>query len=129
MGKKDVSISGSDETSNRDSYDDGFLVAGEDVEDLTMLTTPDENDVAVTLRARHLNEKSFTRIGQSVLVAVNSFMRFDLQEQNNLLQQYIFEYKNPIDQNQRLEPHLYQLASDAYLRMRRMAENQVIIFR
>ena len=129
MGKKDASISESDESSNRVSNEDGFLVAGEDVEDLTMLTTPDESDVAVTLRARLLNKKSYTRIGQSVLVAVNSFQRFDLQEQNDLLQQYIFEYKSPIDQNQRLEPHLYQLASDTYLRMRRMAENQVIIFR
>jgi chitin synthase len=129
MGKKDASISESNETSNRVSNEDGFLVAGEDVDDLTMLTTPDESDVAVTLRARLLNKKSYTRIGQSVLVAVNLFQRFDLQEQNDLLQQYIFEYKNPFDHNQRLEPHLYQLASDAYLRMRRMAENQVIIFR
>jgi myosin heavy subunit len=129
MRKNDASTSESDDSRSKVSNEDGFLVAGEDVEDLTMLTTPDEDDVAVTLRARLLNKKMYTRIGQSVLVAVNLFQRFDVQEQNDLLQQYIVEYKSPIDENQRLEPHLYQLTSDTYLRMRRMAENQVILFR
>ncbi|KAH8550239.1 chitin synthase [Umbelopsis sp. PMI_123] len=126
MKKKIEAYGDRDESSNTVSNHE-FLVAGEDVEDLTMLTTPEENDVAVTLRARLLNKKIYTRIGHSVLIAVNSFDSFEHQVQSDLLQQYIFEYKNPIDQ-QRLEPHIFQLTSDAYLRMRRMGENQVILF-
>jgi myosin heavy subunit len=110
--------------------DDALMMAGKDVQDLICLTTADEHDVAVTLRARLLYKKMYTSIGSSVLVSLNPFRLAEAEVENGMLQKYIHEYKNPLEHHQkRLEPHIFQLTADAYLRMRRLAENQVILFR
>jgi chitin synthase len=109
--------------------DDVLLVAGKDVADLTSLTTPNEQDVAVTLRARMLDKNTYTAIGSSVLVSLNPFHHADEDVQNEGVQKYIREYKYPLETKERLEPHIFQLTADVYLRMRRLAENQVIMFR
>jgi myosin heavy subunit len=108
---------------------EGVLISGENVDNLTMLAVPDETNVAKTLRTRLLNAKLYTKVGSACLIALNPYSQVESDVQVNTVQQYIEEYKYPRERAKRLEPHVFQLSADAYYRLRRLAEDQAIVFR
>ncbi|KAI9302596.1 chitin synthase-domain-containing protein [Cunninghamella echinulata] len=95
----------------------------QDLVDLTLLDPIDEDSITSTLKIRFENGSYYTKINDSVLLAVNSFK--EQQQQDSL--QYVAEYKDTSDTVGALPPHVYQLTNQAYLHMRRTGIDQSIL--
>lgn len=108
---------------------EGILISGDNVENLTMLAVPDETNVTKALKTRFFNGKIYTKLGDFCLMAVNPYQHMEPSVQLSTIQKYIDEYKNPRERMERLDPHVFQTSADAYYRLRRLAEDQVIVFR
>lgn len=99
----------------------------QDVPDLTQLTAPTEDAITATLRVRFENDCIYTRINDSILVAINPYKDIPLSKASS---DYVAEYKEIMSENiEPLPPHVFQLANQAYLHMRRTGIDQSIILR
>lgn len=100
----------------------------QNVADLAQLDSPTEDSITATLRNRFENDAIYTRINDSVLVAVNPYKE-SLQLQTS--PEYVAEYKEmtTTENLAPLAPHLYQMTNQAYLHMRRTGIDQSIILR
>ncbi|KAG0166565.1 hypothetical protein DFQ28_006404 [Apophysomyces sp. BC1034] len=91
--------------------------------DLAQLNPPTEDDIVATLKLRFQNDTIYTRINDSVLLAVNPNKELI---QDSL--QYVAEYKDTTAENlEPLPPHVFQMTNQAYLHMRRTGIDQSII--
>lgn len=98
----------------------------QDVGDLTLLSPATEDAITATLRVRFDNDSIYTRISDSILVAMNPYKDTLMSHSSP---DYVAEYKAlPADQDQLL-PHIYQITNQAYLHMRRTAVDQSLILR
>ncbi|KAI9261519.1 chitin synthase-domain-containing protein [Phascolomyces articulosus] len=93
--------------------------------DLSQLSSPTEDSITATLRVRYENDTIYTRINDAILVALNPY-KDTLTSHTS--PEYVTEYKEIQTEAQleQLPPHLYQIANQAYLHMRRTGIDQSI---
>lgn len=104
--------------------------------DLVQLLPGPTNDGALTdaavglIRDRFLHDDTFTRLGPShALVAVNPHKRAPAAFDNDVLYAYGDEYRSRTAPVDRLQPHIFQIAADAYFAMRRTGRDTCLFFR
>ncbi|KAI7863303.1 chitin synthase-domain-containing protein [Spinellus fusiger] len=102
------------------------LLPGAHVTDLTDIERPSEEAIVTTIRARFLQDKIYTRIRHSILLAVNPYkdIRSSIQDASA---NYLLEYKDT-ENRERLDPHLFQHVNQAYFHMRRTGKDQSVVF-
>ncbi|KAI9314523.1 chitin synthase-domain-containing protein [Dichotomocladium elegans] len=97
----------------------------QDVPDLTQLQSPTEDTITGTLRVRFEKDAIYTRINDSILVALNPYKSTALSQAS---QDYVAEYKEILAESiETLPPHVFQIANQAYLHMRRTGVDQSIL--
>ncbi|OAD65823.1 glycosyltransferase family 2 protein [Phycomyces blakesleeanus NRRL 1555(-)] len=102
------------------------ILPGAHVTDLTDIENLTEEAIVTTVRARFLQDKIYTRIRNSILLAVNPYkdIRSSIQEASA---NYLTEYKDT-ENRDRLDPHIFQHVNQAYFHMRRTGQDQSIVF-
>ncbi|KAG2224722.1 hypothetical protein INT45_009037 [Circinella minor] len=97
----------------------------QNIADLSQLSSPTEDSITASLRVRYENDIIYTRINDAILVALNPYKN---TLQSHTSPEYVTEYKEIQTEatEQQLPPHLYQLANQAYLHMRRTGVDQSI---
>lgn len=100
----------------------------ENVTDLTTLTSISDDIIVACLRERFLAGIIYTGIGSSALVAVNPY-KYVPSTADSVLMQYAMEYRDAAEEKTYLDPHIFQLANNAYYHMRRTSQDQVILIR
>ncbi|KAI0027842.1 glycosyltransferase family 2 protein [Vararia minispora EC-137] len=98
----------------------------EAVEDLATLSQISDDVIVSCLRERYLSDTIYTRIGPSVLVAVNPH-KYVPSNADSVLHKYAQEYRSTAPEKPRLPPHIFQLANNAYYHMRRTTQDQSIL--
>jgi chitin synthase len=88
--------------------------------------SPTESEVAQTLRDRFVRDAIYTRVGARVLVSINPGKPV-LSSNDGNCAQYVDEYKNTNGEKEALDPHVWQMASRAYMHMRRSGTDQSIL--
>jgi chitin synthase len=96
--------------------------------DLTQLSPISEDIIVACLRERFMTDTIYTNIGTSALVALNPH-KYVSSNADSVLHKYAAEYRDSSGQNDRLPPHVFQLANNAYYHMRRTTQDQCIVFR
>lgn len=92
--------------------------------DLTLTETQTETEIAQTLRDRFVRDVVYTRIGPRVMVTINPGKPLASSNEATCAE-YVEEYKNPTGEP--LNPHVFQVASGAYLHLRRTGLDQAIV--
>lgn len=100
----------------------------EAVNDLTTLSTISDDIIVSCLRERFLSDNIYTNLGSSALVAVNPH-KYVASNADSVLHKYAAEYRNTAEGTERLPPHIFQLANNAYYHMRRTTQDQSIVLR
>ncbi|QRV84830.1 chitin synthase [Ceratobasidium sp. AG-Ba] len=99
----------------------------ESVDDLAALFPSISDDIIVScLRERFLSDTIYTAVGSHALVALNPH-KYVNSVADSVLMQYASEYRNT-DVDVPREPHIFQLANNAYYHMRRTTQDQSIVF-
>ena len=100
----------------------------QNIADLSQLSSPTEDSITASLRVRYENDIIYTRINDAILVALNPYKT---ALQSHTSPEYVTEYKEIQTEatEQQLPPHLYQIANQAYLHMRRTGVDQSIFLR
>ncbi|KAI0062534.1 glycosyltransferase family 2 protein [Artomyces pyxidatus] len=98
----------------------------EAVSDLTTLSPISDDIIVSCLRERFMSDTIYTNIGTSALVALNPH-KYVSSNADSILHKYAAEYRNTADGKERLPPHIFQLANNAYYHMRRTTQDQSII--
>lgn len=107
--------------------------------DLSQLPHPTEDNLTAILANRFQRGQIYTRIASSVLIQLNPFSPGKVDLPENVLQEQVLTYKD----GARLvpttgaaaaagtisAPHAIQMATSAYLHMRRTGQDQAIITR
>ena len=100
----------------------------EAVTDLTKLSPLSDDVVVACLRERFMSDNIYTNIGTSGLVALNPH-KYVASNSDSVLHKYAAEYRDTSEHQERLPPHIFQTANDAYYHMRRTTQDQCILFR
>ncbi|KAJ1977574.1 hypothetical protein H4R35_002241 [Dimargaris xerosporica] len=101
-----------------------------DVANLAQLpsyATLTENELVEVLQRRYQRDAIYTQIGNRALVAVNPHGPLEIFDDAHV-QQYVDDYRNTSGQRTVLDPHVFQLAANAYLMMRRTGQDQSLVF-
>ncbi len=105
-------------------------------QDLSQVPQPTEDNLTATLANRFQHGQFYTRIASSVLIQLNPFHSGKVELSENILQDQVLTYKDGArlvagsGHNQRMPPpHAIELATSAYLHMRRTGQDQSIITR
>ncbi|QRW11374.1 Myosin head (motor domain) [Ceratobasidium sp. AG-Ba] len=97
------------------------------VDDLAALFPSISDDIVVScLRECFLSDAIYTAVGSHALVALNPH-KYVNSVADLVLMQYASEYRNT-DLDVPREPHIFQLANNAYYHMRRTTQDQSIVF-
>lgn len=100
----------------------------ESVDDLAALFPSISDDIIVScLRERFLSDTIYTAVGSHALVALNPH-KYVNSVADSVLMQYASEYRNTDPDGEPREPHIFQLANNAYYHMRRTTQDQSIVF-
>ncbi|KAI8150030.1 chitin synthase-domain-containing protein [Fennellomyces sp. T-0311] len=104
------------------------------INDLTDINNLTEEALVTTIRSRFLQDKIYTRIRNSTLIAVNPYKDILGPRLCETSEQYLAEYKDPAKDHQQhphqqLDPHIFQHVNQAYFHLRRTGHDQSIIFR
>ncbi|CAE6372477.1 unnamed protein product [Rhizoctonia solani] len=100
----------------------------ESVDDLSALYPSISDDIIVScLRERFLSDTIYTALGSHALVALNPH-KYVNASADSLLMQYASEYRDAERDGPPREPHIFQLANNAYYHMRRTTQDQSIVF-
>lgn len=100
----------------------------EAVTDLSKLSPVNDDVIVACLRERFMSDLIYTGAGSSGLVALNPH-KYVSSNADSVLQQYAAEYRDTSGHSERLPPHIFQLANNAYYHMRRTTQDQGIVFR
>ncbi|TIB82801.1 chitin synthase 8 [Wallemia mellicola] len=95
------------------------------MDDISKLRDTSDDAVLSYLRDRFLGDQIYTRLGTSSIVALNPLKYIPLNS-DKVLHDYALEYRQT-DKHERLGPHIFQLAADAYYYMRRSSKDNNII--
>ncbi|KAI9597706.1 chitin synthase-domain-containing protein [Syncephalis fuscata] len=102
----------------------------EDREDLVQIPAESLNDdsVAECLRTRHGREQPYTNCGSSTLTVVNPGRYISIMG-DETAKQYARQYRDVESADQtELSPHVFGLATKIYMNLRRLGQDQGIIF-
>ncbi|KAL4258503.1 TRAFAC class myosin-kinesin ATPase superfamily protein [Pleurotus pulmonarius] len=99
----------------------------EAVTDLSQLSHLTEDVIVACLRERFMSDHIYTNIGSSALVAVNPH-KYIASNSDAVLNKYAAEYRDTSEHKEKLPPHIFQLANNAYYHMRRTTQDQCILF-
>jgi len=99
----------------------------EDIRDLNPLS---KESIVNNLRDRYANNAFYTRIGSNIVIAVNPNRRTDAisEETEMSYLEDAMDTSNEVSKK-KLPPHVYEIASKAYLHLCRNGEDQSIILR
>ncbi|KAJ1970004.1 hypothetical protein IWQ62_000242 [Dispira parvispora] len=86
-----------------------------------------DDDVVDVLCNRYRKDAIYTQIGTRSLVAVNPNAPLEIFNDVHV-QHYVEDYRNTSGQRTVLDPHVFQVAANAYLMMRRTGLDQSIVF-
>ncbi|RKP37869.1 chitin synthase-domain-containing protein [Dimargaris cristalligena] len=86
-----------------------------------------DDDVVEVLHNRYRKDSVYTQIGNRVLLAVNPNGPLEISNDVHV-QQYVDDYRNTSGQRTVLDPHVFQIAANAYLMMRRTGADQSLVF-
>lgn len=100
----------------------------EGITDLASLSPVSDDVIVSCLRERFMSDNIYTNIGSSGIVAVNPH-KYISSSADSVLHKYAAEYRDTSETKERLPPHLFQLANNAYFHMRRTTQDQCILFR
>ncbi|KAI0049900.1 glycosyltransferase family 2 protein [Auriscalpium vulgare] len=98
----------------------------EAINDLTTLSPISDDTIVSCLRERFLSDTIYTNVGTSALVAVNPH-KYVPSNADSVMQKYAAEHRSTHPEKERLPPHIFQLANNAYYHMRRTTQDQSII--
>lgn len=104
--------------------------------DLSQLPYPTEDNLTAILANRFQRGQIYTRIASSVVIQLNPFTPGKVDLPENVLQEQVLAYKDGarlvptagVNSNASA-PHAIQMATSAYLHMRRTGQDQAIITR
>lgn len=97
------------------------------VEDLVDMKLCDSESITNMLYLRYQSDKFFTHVGSRLMISVNpltTHASFD----DATLKKYVTDYRNFTSEREALSPHIFSLANNAYLHIRRSGLDQVIVF-
>ena len=97
-------------------------------DDLAALPSISDDIIVSILRDRFLSDVIYTGIGTSALIAVNPH-KFVTSNADSALVEYAAEYRETSEEKERLPPHIFQIANNAYYHMRRTSQDQSILMR
>jgi chitin synthase len=100
----------------------------EAVTDLSTLSPISDDIIVSCIRERFMTDSIYTKIGTSVLVAVNPH-KYITTNSDSVMHKYAAEYRDTSVGKEVLPPHIFQLANHAYFHMRRTSQDQSIILR
>ena len=105
-----------------------------DQADLSQLPNPSEDNLTSILANRFQRGQFYTRIASSVLIQLNPYTQGKIDLPENVLQEQVLTYKDGArlgiaSGNGVSAPHVIQMATSAYLHMRRTGQDQAIITR
>jgi len=91
--------------------------------------SPISDDIIVAcLRERFMTDHVYTNIGSSGVVALNPH-KYVASNSDSMLHKYAAEYRDSSEHKEKLPPHVFQIANNAYYHMRRTTQDQCILFR
>jgi chitin synthase len=99
----------------------------ESITDLTTLSIISDDIIVSCIRERFMSDSIYTSIGTSGLVAVNPH-KYVPTNADSVLQKYAAEYRDTRETLEKLPPHIFQLANNAYFHMRRTTQDQCLLF-
>ena len=100
----------------------------EAITDLATLPSISDDILVSCIRERYMTDNIYTNIGTSALVAVNPH-KYVPSNADAVLHKYAAEYRNSSEEREKLPPHIFQLANNAYYHMRRTTQDQCILLR
>lgn len=105
---------------------------------LSALPSIAEDTILATLRERYVTSQQYTQLGSSAIVSMNPLASLPLNSDVSL-QDYIHEYFRSAGDDvigaeagsskERLSPHAFRLALNAYYNMRRTGQDQIVLMR
>ncbi|KJA23760.1 glycosyltransferase family 2 protein [Hypholoma sublateritium FD-334 SS-4] len=98
----------------------------EAVTDLAHLAQISDDIVVACLRERFMTDTIYTSVGTSGLIALNPH-KYVSSNADSILHKYAAEYRDSSEHHERLSPHIFQMANDAYYHMRRTTQDQCIV--
>lgn len=96
--------------------------------DLSQLSSISDDIIVACLRERFMTDTIYTNIGTSSLVALNPH-KYVSSNADSILHKYAAEYRDSSDHQERLPPHIFQTANNAYYHMKRTTQDQCLVFR
>lgn len=98
----------------------------DNVINLSQLSSVTDDFIVACLRERFLKDSTYTRVGSSAIVAVNPH-KYVASSSDTVLVSYAQEYRDTSATKIYKEPHVFQLANNAYYNMRRTGQDQCIL--
>ena len=98
----------------------------DNVVNLSQLPSVTDDFIVACLRERFLKGSIYTRVGSSAIVAVNPH-QYAASSSDATLVSYAHEYRDTSATKIYKEPHIFQLANNAYYNMRRTGQDQCIL--
>jgi hypothetical protein len=98
----------------------------DNVIDLSQLSSTTDDFIVSCLRERFLKDSTYTRVGSSAIVAVNPH-KYVASSSDTVLVSYAQEHRDTSATKIYKEPHVFQLANNAYYNMRRTGQDQCIL--
>ncbi|KAI9296380.1 hypothetical protein K502DRAFT_314454 [Neoconidiobolus thromboides FSU 785] len=96
--------------------------------DLTELPDVTVSSISTCLSSRYQLREYYTNLGSRVLLSVNPFKEGDSLNYDQVLKDYLANYRNFQDDKENMQPHIFKLASTIYFHLRRSALDQSVIF-
>jgi chitin synthase len=100
----------------------------EAITDLSTISPVSDDIIVSCLRERFMSDSVYTNVGSSGLVAVNPH-KYISSNADSVMYKYAAEYRDTEDGKEKLPPHVFQLAGNAYYHMRRTTQDQCLLFR
>ena len=100
----------------------------DEVTDLATLSSISDDIILSCLRERYLSGHLYTAIGSNAVVVVNPY-KYTPSSGDATLVQYAMEFREVAEEKTYRDPHVFQLANNAYYNMRRTGQDQSILMR
>ncbi|KAF8890149.1 P-loop containing nucleoside triphosphate hydrolase protein [Infundibulicybe gibba] len=83
--------------------------------------------IVACLRERFMADTIHTNIGSSALVALNPH-KYVSTSADSIMHKYAAEYRDTSEHREKLPPHIFQTANNAYYHMKRTTQDQCLVF-
>ncbi|KAF8872468.1 glycosyltransferase family 2 protein [Infundibulicybe gibba] len=99
----------------------------EAITDLSQLASISDDIIVACLRERFMADTIYTNIGSSALVALNPH-KYVSTSADSIMHKYAAEYRDTSEHREKLPPHIFQTANNAYYHMKRTTQDQCLVF-